>query len=319
MGIKHSIIMICYNQEQYIRQALDSVLCEQIKPYEIIIGDDFSTDGTRKILQEYKDQYPEIIKLILNEKNIGIFANLNNVVPKATGDLMHFLSGDDWYKPNFLANIEKIVVELDIKSRNSKFLILPNTVIHRIDGSERIERNDYNSLAKFTPVGAVLREKLFTRHTGISKALFENYPIFPEDSEDIGPWADFAHHIMFMQHCDKLIVMDCEGPVYRTDVGIASKTGREELARSLHRAHQSLESKHIEGELRLTELDARYLNFLIACGNARLAISFPAFSQLIKSAFRVIKLDASDAGIIAKKLLKTLRGIIGQRKYRFSR
>ena len=56
MAIKHSIIMICYNQEQYIRQALDSVLCEQIKPYEIIIGDDFSTDGTRKILREYKDQ-----------------------------------------------------------------------------------------------------------------------------------------------------------------------------------------------------------------------------------------------------------------------
>ena len=51
--IRHTILMICYNQELFIRRALDSLLSEQVKPYEIIIGDDFSSDQTRKILREY--------------------------------------------------------------------------------------------------------------------------------------------------------------------------------------------------------------------------------------------------------------------------
>ena len=107
MLVKHSIVMICYNQEEYIRTALDSVLNEQVKPHEIVIGDDFSTDGTRAILEEYQAKYPEIIKLVLNEKNLGLFANFNNVAPKATGDVISILSGDDWYKSNLLENMNK--------------------------------------------------------------------------------------------------------------------------------------------------------------------------------------------------------------------
>ena len=313
MEIKHSIIMICYNQEQYIRQALDSVLSEKVKPYEIIIGDDCSKDGTRAILQEYNEKYPEIIKLVLNEKNLGIFANLNNVAPKATGDLIHFLSGDDWYKPNFLENLNKLVVGLDVNSQKSKFLILSHTVIHHIDGSERIERN-HNSLAKFTPVGALLRSKLYTRHTGISKSLFEKYPVFPEDSDSIGPWADFIHHTMFMQHCEKLIVMDCEGPVYREGVGIASRTGRVELARSFQRALLRIQSHHVQGELNLNELDAKYLEFLIASAAASLDFSLIAIARLFQSAWRVLKIDSSEIGIVTKELLMAFRRILGQFK-----
>lgn len=301
--------MICYNQEKYIRQALDSVLCEQVKPHEIIIGDDFSTDGTRVILQEYKKQYPDIIKLVLNKKNIGIFANLNNVVPKATGDLMHILSGDDWYKPNLLANLNKVIVGLDTNSQKSKFLILPNTVIHHIDGSEQIERNDYDLLNKFTPVGAVLRGKLYTRHTGISKALFGKYPIFKEDSEDIGLWADFVHHIMFMQHCEKLIVMDCEGPVYRTGVGITSRTSSIELSDGFHRALLRIHLLYKLGELKLKKIDANYLEFLIASSAIKSELSVASVVRLLGAASQLLMNNISELGFVTKEFRRIVRYI----------
>ena len=210
MLVKHSIVMICYNQEKYIRKALDSVLNEQVKPYEIVIGDDCSTDGTRAILEEYRSKYPEIVKLVLNEKNLGIFANFNNVAPKATGDVISILSGDDWYKPKVLENMNKKISELNLDPVNTSFLLLPNLVIHQLDGTEHVQRNDANVLANYTPTSSVLRGLLISRQLGMSRALYNKWPLFEKDAAEIGLWTDYVHHALLMQHVDKMVVMNCE-------------------------------------------------------------------------------------------------------------
>ena len=312
MEIKHSIIMICYNQEQYVRQALDSVLCEQVKPYEIIIGDDFSTDGTRSILQEYKEQYPEIIKLILNEKNLGIFANLNNVTSNVRGDLISLLAGDDWFKSGLLENMNKKIVELNLDPRSSRFMLLPNMILHQPDGTESVLRNNFKLLRKYSPVGLVLRKALHTTNAGLSRAFFDLWPKYPVDSNEIGPWVDFSHHIAHMQHCDKLIIMDCEGPVYRAGVGIASRTDGIELAHSFQRALFRIQSHSSQGKLKLDELDAKYLEFLIAEAAASIDFSLITIAQLFQSAWRVIKIDSSEIRIVTKELLMAFRRILGQ-------
>lgn len=65
-----SIVCITYNQEGYIKDALNGFLQQKTKfPFEIIVHDDVSTDSTREILKSYRDKYPEIIKLILQKEN----------------------------------------------------------------------------------------------------------------------------------------------------------------------------------------------------------------------------------------------------------
>ena len=310
MQVKHSIIMICYNQEKYIKAALDSVLNEQVKPYEIIIGDDCSTDATRAILEEYKTKFPEIIKLILNEKNLGIFANLNNVTHRATGDIISFLSGDDWYKPKLLENMNKKISELKLDPRNSRFIFLPHVVNHKPDGSEMVVRNDPSILPKYSPIGLLFRGKLHTRHVGLSRALFDKWPLFQSDSNEIGPWADFVHHIMHAQHCDQLIVMDSEGPVYRAGVGIASKTSFEALDRSYHAALVRLQSYHFKGELILSDVDAKYLDFVIQCWAVRIKPNTIGVLRALRAALASIRIKRSEINSVAKEFYYMTRKII---------
>ena len=66
--VKVSVICLAYNHEKYIRRSLDSMLQQETNfKYEIIIHDDCSTDTTRQIIQEYHDEYPGQIKVILQD------------------------------------------------------------------------------------------------------------------------------------------------------------------------------------------------------------------------------------------------------------
>ena len=66
-----SVIVTSYNHEKYIRECIDSILMQKGVQFELIIGDDASTDGTRKILEEYQRKYPNIINLLPLTGNMG--------------------------------------------------------------------------------------------------------------------------------------------------------------------------------------------------------------------------------------------------------
>jgi glycosyltransferase involved in cell wall biosynthesis len=93
-----SVWMITYNQEAYISQAIESVLEQQCDfDFEIVIGEDCSTDNTRKILQTYQKRYPDKIKLVLHDKNIGMVANQNATFKHCRGKYIAMLEGDDFW------------------------------------------------------------------------------------------------------------------------------------------------------------------------------------------------------------------------------
>ena len=67
-----SVICVTYNHEKYIREALDSILMQKTNfAFEILIGEDCSTDGTRDILKEYEAKYHERFCMYYREKNLG--------------------------------------------------------------------------------------------------------------------------------------------------------------------------------------------------------------------------------------------------------
>lgn len=101
---KVSIISITYNQEKFIKQALDSFVIQQCDfSFEVIVADDGSTDGTRDIIREYAQKYPDIIKPLLREKNMGAWKNFVDAIGRAEGEYVALCEGDDyWVDPNKL-------------------------------------------------------------------------------------------------------------------------------------------------------------------------------------------------------------------------
>jgi len=97
-----SVCIRTHNQERFIREALDSVLCQKtIFPFEIIVSDDASSDGTVAILQEYAAKHPNTIHLLLSETNIGGPMNLKQVIEASHAKYITCLDGDDFYTDNY--------------------------------------------------------------------------------------------------------------------------------------------------------------------------------------------------------------------------
>lgn len=117
-----SISLITYNHKKYIRKAIESVLhqCVDFK-YELIIGDDFSSDGTRDIIKEYSDKYPNIIHPILHpQRNSGVPGKINFVstVYASRGKYIALLDGDDYWGDNF-----KLQKQVNFLEENPNYVI----------------------------------------------------------------------------------------------------------------------------------------------------------------------------------------------------
>jgi len=97
-----SIVCITYNQEAYISEAIESFIMQKTSfPYEIIIGEDCSIDSTRRICEEYSKRFPESIKLITSEKNVGYIENFRRTILAAKGQYIALCEGDDYWTDPF--------------------------------------------------------------------------------------------------------------------------------------------------------------------------------------------------------------------------
>src|SRR5215469_12367157 len=96
--MKLSVMMITFNHQAYLRQALDGVLAQKVAcDYEIVIGDDRSTDSTRDILAEYNQKHPDKFRLLLNENNVGPVRNFYQTLQVCRGQYVALLEGDDYW------------------------------------------------------------------------------------------------------------------------------------------------------------------------------------------------------------------------------
>ncbi|MBQ0033269.1 MAG: glycosyltransferase, partial [bacterium] len=90
-----------YNHAPYLRMALDNAVCQfGMFKSEILISDDGSTDGTRDIVSEYAERFPDLVRDISSNCNLGISANMKKCFEKASGKYIAVLEGDDyWVNP----------------------------------------------------------------------------------------------------------------------------------------------------------------------------------------------------------------------------
>ena len=99
-----SIIMVTYNHGRYIEQAINSILSQNFNgSIELIIGDDCSTDDTTKIVHHFHENYPETIRLIKSDNNVGAHANFKRCIRACNGAYIALCEGDDyWHEKNKL-------------------------------------------------------------------------------------------------------------------------------------------------------------------------------------------------------------------------
>nr|WP_159466278.1 glycosyltransferase [Scandinavium goeteborgense] len=140
---KISVCIICYNQEQYIFDCLNSVI-EQTGNFEleVVIRDDCSTDGTRKkceqFIREYGNKNKNIyIKLLDSDINIGANKNILQVLKYCTGDFIAFCEGDDYW-----CDIHKLDKQLTLALKNPEVDFYVHPAFYRYtDG--RIEKKHW--------------------------------------------------------------------------------------------------------------------------------------------------------------------------------
>lgn len=107
-----TIALSVYNVAMYVRQALDSLLMQTFKDFELLCIDDCSTDGTWEILAEYA-QHDNRIRLLRQEKNQGLSVSRNRAIAEAKGEYLLMLDGDDLFAPDMVEKAYNKAKETD--------------------------------------------------------------------------------------------------------------------------------------------------------------------------------------------------------------
>jgi len=301
---KHSILIVCYNQRQYLDEMLQSLLTSENIPYEIIISDDCSTDGSQEILREYHSRYPEIIKLILRDKNVGITNNLNGLYNEPSGDIISFIAGDDYISPKLLEAIDIAVSNSGLNPQLDKLLSLP--LVANLYPNKTLRYFDNNLIwtnPNIKKISLAVRHKIITQNVGISAALFKIWPHFDLNSfEDIGIYSDFPIYVKVATMVDYFIQVKDEYAVHRCDVGITSKENKIK-----NRLSYNLAAKKIINEFNLDKIDKNYLNYEIIKNELYEYKSFYSFIKYLISWIKTIFIEKINKKDIFKDLIFTLK------------
>lgn len=108
-----TVVITNWNYGMFLREAVESVLAQTVKPKELVIADDFSTDNSMEIITEYIIKYPEWVTLIRQPQRGGLINNLNSSGSWVKTPWMCYLAADDLMRPTYL---EKV---LDVINRTS--------------------------------------------------------------------------------------------------------------------------------------------------------------------------------------------------------
>lgn len=150
--MKLSVLMITYNHEKYLAKAIDSALMQETDfEFEIVLGEDCSTDSTRSIVLEYLGKYPGRIKALLPEKNLGMMRNLIETFNCCEGEYIALLEGDDfWNSPH------KLQRQVDVLDKNKDVsLCFHNTYL--VDDDLKVEKTSNVDQAEVTDIFDILQ------------------------------------------------------------------------------------------------------------------------------------------------------------------
>ena len=128
--MKYSFLVPVYNVEKYLSQCIESMLGQTYRDFEIILVDDGSTDSSGQICDEYKERYPDIIK-VMHKKNEGLVSAREWGIHNANGEICLFVDSDDFIEKNLLQVVN------DEFNKNSELDILIYSFCYFSEGEKK--------------------------------------------------------------------------------------------------------------------------------------------------------------------------------------
>lgn len=140
-GKKVSIVCAAYNFQSYISDAMNGFLRQKTNfAFEILVGDDCSSDKTLSILREYENKYPKIVKIISRRKNIGGDHNWANLLERSSSQYIANCDGDDYW-----FSIDKLQTQVDYLDKNKETGLVFTDVNFINEKNEVIEPDVFKS------------------------------------------------------------------------------------------------------------------------------------------------------------------------------
>lgn len=234
-----SIIVTTYNQEKWIRQTLESLLAQETTySYEIILGEDHGTDGTRAICQEYASKY-ENVTLLPSSENLGVTANWIQCVQAGSGKYIMGCAGDDyWHNPM------KLQLQVDFMEAHPECVVCHTDIDELHETTGTLLRNVKQSRGIVPPEGEIQKEILAGREYITAVTMCVRREVF----EKYVPYDEFAKQGFPREDWPTLLILAAHGEIRYLPVSTATyRVGQESITRTsnyekvIRRAQEDME------------------------------------------------------------------------------
>jgi len=221
-----TVVVLSYNFRGCLKECLDSVLEQDLDvPFEIIVADDASTDGSQELIRKYQNERPATVRPILRNKNVGANHNLAAALTKSQGQYIAYMDGDDLMKAGKLA---KQVAFLDYYPECT---VVAHQADRLLEGDTRtaLPPREFPVKAELITFEPLLQYGNFIIHSSIMYRL----SAIPRNGFPIYPWAmayDFCRIMILAQTGMIGLIHETLG-TYRVHAGGASKSGSQNIWR----------------------------------------------------------------------------------------
>ncbi|MGM8362767.1 glycosyltransferase [Flavobacterium sp. ARAG 55.4] len=213
-----SVFVLTYNQENFIAQAIESILMQKTNfTYQLVIGEDCSTDTTREICEIYAQQFPDKIKILpALDTNIGLIANYMRTLKECDGKYIAICDGDDYWLDEY-----KLQKQVDFLESNPDFSIIYTRVRKLYPNGEFKE-----STVIPQKTSSTFDDLIFDNYIPSVTALFKN---IQDNCSEIPDWilnypyGDWPTYLWTIKNGGKVYFLDEITAVYRMEIGVSSK------------------------------------------------------------------------------------------------
>ena len=216
--------IISYNQEDVISRSLDSILSQrEFGLKKVYVFDDCSKDNTQSVVQEYEKNYPGLVALCPNEKNLGIYGNIAVMQERLRNtqeDLIIQVSGDDALCDGFFASLQKCIADNGIDCEHDRIAIYGDWKVVKPNGQEQVMKQDC-VLSGEPALDLHIKGRLTNRSSAISRPCLMAFDSFPLDKgiAIAEVFCDLQRKI----HSEKNYYIPVVGSIYYSGIGFSTK------------------------------------------------------------------------------------------------
>ena len=297
-----SVLMITYNQENYVSRALDSLLEQRDFIFEICINDDCSSDRTYDILEEYGKRFPNIIKPIRNHHNLGIFQNIEATWSRPSGDLVYRLAGDDECGPGYLKAVINFIIENKIDWKNELFCIYGDYKEIEPNGNSVVYKN--SMVRSHDALKLKIRKLLSNRSACFSKGIMDKYEKVCEGRSYNAEMIQEGQLALFSE---KNYYIPVVGNIYYAGIGVSTRMSKKEQYDNIFSGYQRFTEFVSSHGHPFDEKDMAFIEYMKAYRSKDMLLAIKFYLKSIDLSLGVKGLNLNRISFVIQKKLAQIK------------